>query len=90
MINKQPDIGPLNRVDICIPNPRRSDFGDMPEAYGAVFCYLVLWQWNRAVKRQLTNGAIGEFLGLHEQTVEQALIELQKRGFIEARLAGPS
>jgi hypothetical protein len=85
----QPDLGPLNRVEIHIPNPRRSDFGEMPEAYGAVFCYLVLWQWNQAVKRDISNRAIGEFLGLHEQTVVQALVELQERGFIEAKLIGP-
>lgn len=89
MIDTQPDLGPLNRVEIIIPDPRRSDFGGMPEAYGAVFCYLVLWQWNSARKRDLNNRAISEFLGLHEQTVVQALVELQERGFIQARLIGP-
>jgi hypothetical protein len=89
MIETQPDIGPLNRVEIRIPNPRRSDFEGMPEAYGAVFCYLVLWQWNPERKRDLNNHVIADFLGLHEQTVVQALVTLQERGFIEARLIGP-
>lgn len=79
----------MNRVDIVIPNPRRTDFGDMPEAFGAVFCFLVLWQWNAERKRTLDNHAIADFLGLHEQTVVQALGTLQERGFIQARPAGP-
>ncbi len=89
MTDQKPNTGPLNRVDIIIPNHRRSDFGDMPEAYGAVFCFLVLWQWNSARKRSLDNHAIADFLGLHEQTVVQALVTLQERAFIEARLIGP-
>jgi hypothetical protein len=89
MTNTEPGLGQINRVEIRIPNPRRSDFGEMPEAYGAVFCYLVLWQWNSARKRELNNHAIADFLGLHEQTVVNALVELQERGFIEARFVGP-
>ncbi len=70
-----------------IPDRDREDWGDLPETHIDVFRYLVLWS-GREHERPLTSRQIGKAVDLHEHIVVQALIELDRRGFIEMEFKG--